>query len=760
MDIASVNSGPRALLIAAVNMIALIGLCGGLAAEIDTRSHGPSVDATHENAPIALPSSFDWRDHGVFLPVRSQVCSPESWAFAAVAAVESAIIIDYGVRTDLSEQWLISCTDAGAVGYDGSFARAMEFMTFDGAGDPCGDSGAVKEWDCYFHCDPPPCDCPYAHPYLIEDWQYIPSGSNSMPSVDAIKQAILDFGPVAAQVHASHAFIEYEGGVLGQFDLETGPPDHHVLLMGWDDNQGAEGVWILRNSWGTDWGEGGYMRIEYGVGGVGYGACYVAGVIRDCNGNGVPDDQDIAEHYSEDCNDNGIPDECDIIDRQPGFTGVASWTTFDPSAAGVGSNPVGFHGAVFDGRFVYFVPAWNGGTGGAELLRFDTSGEFDDTSSWASQEVGVDNAGRERGSYTGGVFDGRYIYFAPDRNRFGPHGTVMRLDTQGNLNDESSWAWFDPGQNGVGDDPRGYHGAAFDGRFVYFAPDKNGGGPHGEVLRLDTTGSFSDINSWSTFDPGDHGVGADPDGFNGTVFDGRFVYFVPHFNGNPYAFEVMRYDTAFPFDDPEAWSTFDPQLEGMGGSVGGTFDGRHVYLAPISGFGDRVGLALRFDITADFTDPSSWDSFRPAEHGVGHNPDAEYRSALFDGRFIYYVPYFGDSGPMGEVLRFDTTGQYADPHAWSAFDAGSNAVGNDPDGYHGAAFDGRFVYFAPLANGGPYHGEVLRYDTSPDREPDCNDNGVPDECDIADGFSEDVNGNGIPDECEQPATSQLATPHR
>jgi hypothetical protein len=84
----------------------------------------------------------------------------------------------------------------------------------------------------------------------------------------------MTYGPVSVGCAVTEAFGAYTGGVFNENDPHA-QINHAVALVGWDDNQGANGVWFLRNSWGSWWGEEGYMRIEYGVCKVGYAACYV-----------------------------------------------------------------------------------------------------------------------------------------------------------------------------------------------------------------------------------------------------------------------------------------------------------------------------------------------------------------------------------------------------------------------------------------------------------------------------------------------------
>ncbi|UCD75154.1 MAG: hypothetical protein JSV91_15395 [Phycisphaerales bacterium] len=449
-----------------------------------------------------------------------------------------------------------------------------------------------------------------------------------------------------------------------------------------------------------------------------------------------------------DCNSNGTEDDQDLADWGSAFDDASAWLAYDPGANGVGYDPDGFFGAVFDGRYIYFVPyraQYPYFTG--EAMRYDTQGDYTDPASWATFDPGAHGIGQNPDGYAGGVFDGRYVYFVPWATaNTNYHGEVMRYDTAGEFTDVAAWTAYDPGSHGVGIAPDGYRGAVFDGRFVYFVPVYNNTfGFHGEFLRLDSQGEFTDVSAWTAYDPGSHGVGFDPDGYSGGAFDGRYIYFAPYHSGINYHGEVIRFDTNGDFTSTDSWVTFDPGTNGVGndpdGYLGALYDGRFVYFVPFSNGTTYHGEVLRYDTAGDFFDTQSWATFDAVAEGVGLEP-AGYCWCIYDGRFITFVPMANSGGNHNEVLRYDSAGDFEDASSWMTY------VPSDyPLGYRGGAFDGRFAYLVP---GGTYvnHGNVLRYDVAAVGSPDCNNNGIPDECDLDDGVSEDCNGNGIPDECD------------
>ncbi|NQU09802.1 choice-of-anchor D domain-containing protein, partial [bacterium] len=215
----------------------------------------------------ALPARFDWRDQG--LPtVRNQGGCGSCWAFGTVGAFECALELQSGLSEDLSEQWLVSCNQSGWDCSGGSYAFDY-FKLTGGLSDPFGGTGAVLEVNFPYTATDATCDGPYPHDYWIDDWAGL-----SSPTVEEIKEAIFTYGPVSATVHAGEAeFAAYSGGVFNACVDEV--IDHLIVLVGWDDTDSG-GVWILRNSWGTGWGEdGGYMRIPYGCSRVGSSIAYI-----------------------------------------------------------------------------------------------------------------------------------------------------------------------------------------------------------------------------------------------------------------------------------------------------------------------------------------------------------------------------------------------------------------------------------------------------------------------------------------------------
>jgi len=240
-------------------------LCG-LQVPDDWRAEGRFVPVT---AQANLPAYFDWRDLVDLPPVKNQGGCGSCWAFGSIGPLECAIKIKDDVTVDLSEQWLINCNREGWGCGGGWWAHDYhQWKT-----DDCGGVGAVFEADLPYTAQDDPCECPYEHHYLIDSWAYVGSGG-SIPDIDAMKQAIMDYGPISVAVIANSAMQAYDGGVFNA--CATGDVNHGVVLVGWDDNQGTNGVWFMRNSWGTGWGEdNGYIRIEYNCSSIGYGASFI-----------------------------------------------------------------------------------------------------------------------------------------------------------------------------------------------------------------------------------------------------------------------------------------------------------------------------------------------------------------------------------------------------------------------------------------------------------------------------------------------------
>jgi hypothetical protein len=259
-------------------------------------------------------------------------------------------------------------------------------------------------------------------------------------------------------------------------------------------------------------------------------------------------------------------------DTRAPFTTSTSWSTFNMTNLDAGG--LGFFGAAFDGHSVYFVPFLHGDNFYGVVPRHDIRVPMNAPNAWSTFDIAsVDPSAR---GFQGAAFDGQYIYLVPHQNAssLGDAGPVARYDTRSDFKTTASWTTFDPRGLSPGADV--FTGAVFDGRYVHFAPFRR----NGVVARYDTQGPFTGASAWSTFELGR--VASAVPGSYGAAFDGRYVYFVPYSNfvdGDGSL--LVRYDTSASFGDPGAWSTFDLTTlhPGATGFASATFDGEYLYLA-------------------------------------------------------------------------------------------------------------------------------------------------------------------------------------
>jgi C1A family cysteine protease len=222
----------------------------------------PSAAGNDTLTPIAsLPTSVDWRTKGAVTPVKDQGQCSASWAFGVTGAVEGDWFINHDVLTSLSEQQLIDCSvPDGTDGCEGDAhlpADGSDALTWLKAVS-ANKGGSYSETRYpYSASGPHKCKTIAGAPNAtIHGYKSVTSGSESALETAVAAQ------PVLAMIDASHAsFQVYSSGVYSQSGCSTTKVDHAVLIVGYgtEDNKA---YWIVKNSWGTAWGEKGYILMS------------------------------------------------------------------------------------------------------------------------------------------------------------------------------------------------------------------------------------------------------------------------------------------------------------------------------------------------------------------------------------------------------------------------------------------------------------------------------------------------------------------
>lgn len=235
-----------------------------------SRQRHPALKKALKDTP--LPTSYDARKDGIVGPVKDQSDCGSCWDFSGTAVAESAFYKGGILKPDgsqaLSEQYTLDCgSNGGCDGDDNTTVLDWAVKT----GLPlASDYGPYR-------ASPGGCNFkPSMKLFKLKDWGFVDGSGEGVTDTNLIKAALLKYGPIGCAVAADSSWDN-----IGPGDTITGTStgiDHDVAIVGWDDDHdngdGSQGAWIMRNSWGTGWAEGGYAWVKYGADSIGTEAVF------------------------------------------------------------------------------------------------------------------------------------------------------------------------------------------------------------------------------------------------------------------------------------------------------------------------------------------------------------------------------------------------------------------------------------------------------------------------------------------------------
>ncbi|ELT89004.1 hypothetical protein CAPTEDRAFT_95613, partial [Capitella teleta] len=217
--------------------------------------------------PVSVPAEVDWRKKGYVTPVKNQGQCGSCWAFSAIGALEGQHFRKTGKLVSLSEQNLVDCSKS--YGNNGCNGGVMDYAfkyIKDNDGD---DTEACYPYEavdgmCRFKRECVGATC--------RGYTDLPWGNEVK-----MKEAVALVGPVSVAIDASHSsFMSYKGGVYVEKECSPYQLDHGVLVVGYGTEQGLD-YWLVKNSWGTTWGDQGYIKMARNMHnhcGIASMACY------------------------------------------------------------------------------------------------------------------------------------------------------------------------------------------------------------------------------------------------------------------------------------------------------------------------------------------------------------------------------------------------------------------------------------------------------------------------------------------------------
>jgi len=203
----------------------------------------------------AYPTTFDWSSKGMVTAVKNQEQCGSCWAFSATETIESVYAITKKKSpATLSPQQIVDCDTAGEdQGCDGGYPYgAYEYIIQAG--------GQESESDYPYTGEDGTCEFKKADIVdTITNWKYVTQSSD-----EKVMQAfVYTSSPISVCVDAE-IWQTYQGGVITSDSGCGNSLDHCVQITGWL-TENSTACWNVRNSWGADWGENGYIWVERGA---------------------------------------------------------------------------------------------------------------------------------------------------------------------------------------------------------------------------------------------------------------------------------------------------------------------------------------------------------------------------------------------------------------------------------------------------------------------------------------------------------------
>jgi len=197
-----------------------------------------------------VPDAVDWRESGIVNPIKDQGQCGSCWSFSTIQAIEGVYAKNKGQLYSLSEQNLVDCDKTSQGCNGGLMDSAYKYV--------------IQNQNGFFNLEDD-------YPYTAKDgsckfdaskgYCQIKADYQVAENEDDLKVASATIGPIAIAIDASHiTFQLYSKGIYDPLICSSKKLDHAVGLIGYG-TEGKKDYWIVRNSWGTSWGENGYIRM-------------------------------------------------------------------------------------------------------------------------------------------------------------------------------------------------------------------------------------------------------------------------------------------------------------------------------------------------------------------------------------------------------------------------------------------------------------------------------------------------------------------